>query len=94
MTGESMEVYVGWEREMIGILTTDHAASSYGIPVLLVNGVAYGPGEDEEFLILHPRNTALEGDIVPESVMMGHPVRAAHPLCQRWFDASLRTANG
>lgn len=26
-------------------LTTDHAASSYGIPVLLIEGVAYGPAD-------------------------------------------------
>jgi hypothetical protein len=27
------------------ILTTDHAASSYGIPVLVLDGVAYGPAD-------------------------------------------------
>lgn len=26
-------------------LTTEHAASSYGVPVLVVDGVAYGPGD-------------------------------------------------
>ena len=25
------------------ILTTEHSASSYGVPILLINGVAYGP---------------------------------------------------
>lgn len=28
-----------------GLLTTDHAASSYGQPVLVVDGVAHGPGD-------------------------------------------------
>lgn len=27
------------------VLTTEHAASSYGIPVLVVAGAAYGPGD-------------------------------------------------
>ena len=27
------------------ILTTEHAASSYGMPVLVVGGIAYGPGD-------------------------------------------------
>ncbi len=26
-------------------LTTDHSASSYGIPVLMVDGIAYGPDD-------------------------------------------------
>lgn len=28
-----------------GVLTTDHASASYGQPVLIVEGVAYGPGD-------------------------------------------------
>lgn len=27
------------------VLTTDHSASSYGIPVALINGKAYGPAD-------------------------------------------------
>jgi hypothetical protein len=27
-------------------LTTDHAASSYGIPVLVIDGEAYGPADE------------------------------------------------
>ncbi len=29
----------------IGVLTTNHAASSYGLPVLVIEGVAYGPSD-------------------------------------------------
>ncbi len=29
-----------------GTLTTDHAASSHGIPVLVIGGEAYGPTDD------------------------------------------------
>lgn len=32
-------------RPVIGYLSTDHAASSYGQPVMLVDGEAYGPAE-------------------------------------------------
>jgi hypothetical protein len=28
-----------------GILTTDHASSSHGLPVVVVDGKAYGPGD-------------------------------------------------
>ena len=30
---------------VVGLLTTDDPASSYGQPVLVLDGVAYGPGE-------------------------------------------------
>ena len=33
-------------RSELIFLTTDHAASSYGIPVLLVYGKAYGPNDN------------------------------------------------
>lgn len=29
----------------LGVLTTDHAASSHGVPVLVVGGAGYGPGD-------------------------------------------------
>ena len=29
----------------VGLLTTEHSASSYGIPVLIRRGEAYGPGD-------------------------------------------------
>jgi hypothetical protein len=32
-------------RPVIGYLSTEHAASSYGQPVMVVDGEAYGPGE-------------------------------------------------
>ena len=35
-----------------GILTSDHAASSYGVPVFVVSGNAYGPGNLPEPLEL------------------------------------------
>lgn len=28
-----------------GVATTDHAASGYGLPVVVVDGTAYGPAE-------------------------------------------------
>lgn len=28
-----------------GTMTTEHAASSYGLPVLVIDGQAYGPGD-------------------------------------------------
>jgi hypothetical protein len=32
--------------EIVGVMTTDHAASSYGMPVLVTaDGTAYGPGD-------------------------------------------------
>jgi hypothetical protein len=31
-----------------GHLSTEHAASSYGIPVLIIDDVAYGPAESHE----------------------------------------------
>lgn len=31
--------------EGAAVLTTEHAASSYGVPVLVVGGEAYGPGD-------------------------------------------------
>lgn len=37
-----MQVRVGEGR---GVLTTEHASSSYGLPVLVVNGQALGPAE-------------------------------------------------
>ena len=40
---ENMRVRTTGNR--VGVLTTDHASSSYGQPVLLVDGVAYGPGD-------------------------------------------------
>ena len=40
-----------WEIDLLGdlfkpgVLTTDHAASSYGLPVLVIGGVAFGSAE-------------------------------------------------
>lgn len=36
----------GREKQIHGTLTTDHAASSYGLPVVVAdNGTVYGPAE-------------------------------------------------
>lgn len=54
MTLENVLFYVGgtWDGEIgidfteqFGQLTTDHAASSYGQPVAVIDGQAYGPGD-------------------------------------------------
>ena len=43
---ESLERYsLPCVHEDSMVLTTEHAASSYGQPVLVVDGVAYGPGD-------------------------------------------------
>ena len=46
----------------IGILTTDHAASSYGQPVLIVDGITYGPGDiiDSHPLAIWPPEAAVD----------------------------------
>lgn len=37
---------VSWpQNHRRGILTTDHPSSSYGLPVLVFDGQAHGPGE-------------------------------------------------
>ena len=48
-------------------LTTNHASSSYGIPVLLVDGVAFGPADsikhleiDDPFGFLSPEYSAAD----------------------------------
>jgi hypothetical protein len=35
----------GTGREVEAIVSVDHASSSYGIPVVVIDGVALGPGE-------------------------------------------------
>lgn len=49
--------------ELLGILTTDHAASSHGLPVVVVDGVVYGPAELDGDLAVadskDPNNRAL-----------------------------------
>ena len=39
------EVTISDLGSITGRLTTDHAASSYGQPVLVLDGEAYGPGD-------------------------------------------------
>lgn len=52
----TVKVYLGHGRDTAagldlfadpqeGVLTTDHAASSYGLPVLVAGGQVYGPSE-------------------------------------------------
>lgn len=40
---ENNVTVIGSHKE--AILTTDHSRSSYGQPVLLINGIAYGPAD-------------------------------------------------
>jgi hypothetical protein len=42
---EVLEAMGAVQGEPEVLLTTDHAASSYGVPVLLIDGQAYGPGD-------------------------------------------------
>lgn len=51
MNGILCSYYIGNKR-FEGILTTEHAASSYGIPVLFVDGVARGPAEVGELMVI------------------------------------------
>lgn len=53
---------INFEINGIGVIMTDeHSASSYGIPVALVGGEAYGPGDElpvwpgDELAFLHER---------------------------------------
>lgn len=53
------------EIKGVGTLTTDHATSSYGIPVLLIDGVPHGPadrvrGLNEFFVEVPDARTARE----------------------------------
>lgn len=55
-----------------GVLTTDHPASSYGLPVLVVDGQVYGSWE-----WTHPIHVAADADpgIVAGAVRAGYDVR-------------------
>ncbi|MDP9115000.1 MAG: hypothetical protein M3O20_15140 [Acidobacteriota bacterium] len=62
-------------REIIdAALTTDHAASSYGQPVLIVDGEAYGPAD-------WTRTLGTDGVI---------PTAAQQAMVDRWNAACLR----
>lgn len=37
--------YMAGETDILATLTTDHPASSYGLPVVILDGVAVGPAE-------------------------------------------------
>lgn len=45
----SLPVHVGRRR---GLLTTDHAASSHGLPVVVLDGQAHGPAELAEPVVV------------------------------------------
>jgi hypothetical protein len=51
------------DKMMIGLaeLTTDHPHSSYGLPVLLLNGAAYGPDDDLDGFPAGPLNDVCFG---------------------------------
>jgi hypothetical protein len=88
MTGETMKVYVGKDR--IGELTTDHPASSYGIPVLLFNDQAFGPSDDRDFLLVQPVNEHVHGALIPESVIGGFPAYEPNRMLRAWKQACMR----
>lgn len=53
---------INFEINGIGVILTDeHSSSSYGVPVALVGGEAYGPGDelpvwlDDDLAFLHER---------------------------------------
>lgn len=57
-----MKVEITMENGKLIIITDEHAASSYGIPVAVVDGEAYGPsdelpvwGENDELSFIHEK---------------------------------------
>lgn len=42
---DTTNITVGEGVGRLGMITTDHAASSYGIPVIIIDGEVYGPDD-------------------------------------------------
>lgn len=55
------------------VLTTEHSASSYGVPVLLIDGEPYGPGDLTPY-----------GPARGLSLMADNPTTEALDLLDRW----------
>lgn len=68
-----------------GQLTTEHAASSYGQPVLVITGIAYGPADT---LPHWPQLPMTAGEYVYKwALTEGREERdAAHAFCRQWAD--------
>jgi hypothetical protein len=64
-------------------LTTDHAASSYGVPVLVVDGVAYGSGDTLPTRFAGASKAAYA---VQASVNFGR-VASGDPMVNRFLDS-------
>lgn len=61
-------------------LTTEHSASSHGIPVLVINGIAYGPqdsirGDEDEATAWMMPNIQTGADLVREFAL-GHQINS------------------
>lgn len=87
-TNETLAVaFVG--RRHGAVLTTDHAASSYGQPVLVVDGVAYSPADPvpAQYMAETGMSPTVWGNIhlCPEDLV--YPL---HPLHQAWVTACSR----
>ena len=68
-----------------GTLTTDHPASSYGQPVLVIGGQAYGPGDDGPERELPPRPYANEvNPRTVQSLMVVNSISHPNPDLEAW----------
>ena len=85
-----MDTIDGKTEWVYGTLSTDHATSSYGVPVVVIDGVGYGPGDMPPRHTLSPVSDSLEH---PDAVITDDwPGTPPGPLPQRIAD--LRTLWG
>lgn len=68
-----------------GILTTEHAASSYGKPVLVMEGASYGPAD---LLPYWPQMPMTAAEYIYKWALTEGQVErdAAHAFCSQWID--------
>jgi len=56
-----------------GVLTTEHAASSYGLPVVVVDGIAYGSAEVYGGLTMtHDEDLPLADEMITQAEAAGY----------------------
>lgn len=67
-----MQVYVLLENGREGLLSNEHASSSYGQPVMVLDGIAYGPGDREVGEIVKNLTTHPEGVFTAEPILIEH----------------------
>ena len=80
---ENMRVRTTGNR--VGVLTTDHASSSYGQPVLLIDGVAYGPGDtiDRQPLLVTMFKALPKGLVIDLAAALREPIQEP-PAIKDW----------